>query len=313
MEINDAAISDLTLKHTRDINLLLDDKRPAVIGSLNNLTKLIESKEVSLQAKIFFFENRVLRNFLVVLENNSDSVRESAIKMLEKLNDQLDPSVKDCSLKHETQDAILLKLISRVNSIPFRETIEEIRLSICRLFLKLLRNFNQGLYKNLSDVIQVCSCLLQDKYPENKKETCALIIALATQMPELVGMSCRRMLVPLMANCSHSHSKVRKVSMECIGQLLILPKAGECFKDVFDGIKGLLDDKNSEIREEAYKSLGLCLQNFGFADIKQYEIGIIAEILSALDDDNERIRSLGSHILESFATRRKGLFEKYNS
>jgi len=313
MEINDAAISDLTLKYTRDINLLLEDKRPAVIGSINNLTKLFESKDVALAAKVCFFENRVLRNFLIVLENSSDSVRESAIKLLEKLNHQLDPSAKDCGLKAEAQDAIVLKLVSRVNSIPFRETIEEVRLAICRLLLKLLRNFGQGFHKNFGDVIYACSCLLQDKFPECKKDICALIVGLASQMPELVGMSCRRLLIPLIANCSHSHSKVRKVSIECIGQLLILPKAGECFKDVFDGIKNLLDDKNVETKEEAYRTLGLCLQNFGFADIKQFEIGIIAEILSALDDENEKIRVLGKNILDNFASRRRGLFEKYNS
>ena len=313
MDINNETISQLTLKYSRDINLLLEDKRPLVIGALNNLIKLIENKEINLQAKIFFFENRILRNYLVVLDSNSDSVREASLKLVQVFNDQLDPSDKDKIFRSETQDAILSRLVSRINVLPFKEPIEEIRLSINKLLLRILKNLNEGFYKNISEVIQVCACLLQDKYPENKKQTCLLIEGIAIQMPELLGMSCRKLLLPLLANCSHSHSKVRKVSIETIGQLLILPRAGENLKDVFDGIRALVDDKNPEIREEAFKTLGLCLEHFGFSDIKQYETIILAELLSSLDDESEKVRLLGRSIMENFAKRRKILFEKFNS
>lgn len=64
-----------------------------------------------------------------------------------------------------------------------------------------------------------------------------------------MGLNAKKILIPLSLNLNHPHSKIRKISIETTGLLLVLPKAGENLKEIWHNVKALTEDKVSNIRE----------------------------------------------------------------
>lgn len=312
MEPNREKISDLELRHGRDINLLIDEKRVNVINSLSQLTKLLSNIEFSPSERIYFFQNYILKNYLLTFDSQFDSVRENSLKLITVLNSisTINPSIK---LNTEAQCSILSKLLSKIIILPFKEPSEEIRLQITRILTDMIFAFDDAFFRLIGDVIQGISSLLQDKFPEVKKQTSLFLEKLISKFGDQIGMNSKKILTQICNNCFHTHSKIRKLSIEVLEKVIVLPKVGENVKNSIEIVSVLGNDKNPEIREEVYRCFNACLQKLSFEVLKDNEIFLISEMMSGCEDESEVIRRFCEESLKLFADRRKEFFIKFNS
>lgn len=311
MEPNRQSVTDLELKHGRDINLLLDAQRPPITNALAQLAKTMSASQYSPSDRIYFFENFVLRNYLSTFDSGFDTVREAALGFLRSVLEILKSG--NLRLTPETQTAILGRLLGRVSSVPFKEPSEEVRLAIAKTLIDLMPYFEDGFFRLAGEAIQAAACLLQDKFPEAKKQTCQLLEKFTLLYPEQVASGSKKLIVQLTANAFHAHSKIRKVSIETLAKVLGLPKVGENVRPAVEAISPLATDKSAEIREAVYRCYRGCLVSLSFETLKDNEVFLMCELFAGVDDESPAVAELCREALEAFAQRRKELFDKFET
>ncbi len=167
---------------------------------MKNLTRLVQSEIKGNQHKIYFFENYILKNFLIVLQNPSDSVREESLGFLRILlkiqDDQTQLQIETCSL-------LLKSLTARFGEIPFKENIEELRLMLIKLLGIFLKKNPQVFRRELTMVIKSLTNLMKDKYHHVKKETCSFIQKLAKLNMNEFAIGSKNLIIELSSNGTH--------------------------------------------------------------------------------------------------------------
>lgn len=298
----------MLIHHARDINQLCDPNRNTNRLSLINLIALFTDKATNPHEKTFLFENHMLKNFLIVMDSPSDSVREVAITFLRKLIEIYHHNKLNTSI--EVQSLLIEKLLSRVHKTPYNENIEELRLEIVKLAILLSDIFEAGVRKHMRLIQESLASLLKDKYAEVKKTSCGLIEKLCDKYPIEFCQNIKDILFCLVVNCQHPHYKVRKDSSAMLERLLTLPNAGAYLEDIFPCLYQLQDDKHSDVSLNSYDCIGKCLLKFELNFIKQFEDRMILFMLTGLmrNDANK----LSEHYLTEFGIRRKELKDKFD-
>lgn len=312
MEPNRANITDLELKHGRDINLLLDPQRPQITNALNQLSKTITNAQLPITDRMYFFENYILKNYLQTFDSQYDSIRESALSVLKQLIKVLNDA-KSIKLSPETQTAILNRVLSRVSSIPFKEQSEEVRLAAVSTLTELIPHFDASYYRLMGETTQAVASLLQDKFPEVKKATCLYIERLIPVYSEQIAAGAKKMLLPLINNCFHAHSKIRKISLEIVSKVIVLPRVEENVKSTVEALSPLANEKVAEIREALYKCYSSCLNHLSLEALKENEVFLMSELMAGIEDENPQISEFCRTALEGYADRRKEIFDKFGS
>lgn len=300
-------ISELMMKHTRDINQLLDPNKAKARSSLNSLNKIfLNHKEHPLEKKVFF-ETYIIKNFIVILNHKSDSVRELTIETMGNIISLCEAN--QISLNEESENYIIERICSRVNTTNFAETVEEIRNEIVKLLLAMVKIFHIGIVKNMALIQQSVLSLLSDKYPEVKKQTSTLITQLALSHPNPFSLNVRGILLSLLKNCKHNRSKVRQQSSSALISLMSLPGVGEHMDDILTCLYDLQTDKNEKVAANAYSCIAICLNQFDIDNLKRFEDQLILFMLTGLTSPIHKQQCFSS--LEAFASRRKEIHAKF--
>lgn len=311
MEPNRSNLSELELRHGRDINLLLDPQRPAVANALSQLSKTFASGATPPADLLYFFENHVLKNYLTTLDSPFDSIREASLAFLRALASLLQTAA--LAMTPETQKAILERLLGRVASVPFPEQSEEIRLSLSRLLTDLLPCFQDAFFQLSGQVVQAVACLLQDKFPESKRQACQLLEKLVALFPEQVAVGSKKLVASLTHNAFHAHSKIRRVSVDTLAKVLALPRLGENAKGAIEAIGPLAADKSVEVREAVFRCFAVCLLSLGLEALRENEVFLMCELMGGLEDESGAVAGECRAGLERFAERRKALHAQFGS
>jgi hypothetical protein len=108
-----------------------------------------------------------------VIEDKVEKHRELALGLIEKYI-QFKP--QSTLFQPEVINHLIRLLIQRVNSQPPNEVSEELRLRILVLMESLLTEFSEEFLNQVSEFSNMISKVLQDSYPEIKKQGCHLVI-----------------------------------------------------------------------------------------------------------------------------------------
>lgn len=311
MEPNRSNLSELELRHGRDINLLLDTQRPTVANALAQLSKTLSAGNTPATDVLYFFENHILKNYLTTFDSHFDSIREASLVFLRTLATLLQKA--SLSMTPETQKAILERVLGRVGAVPFPEQSEEIRLSVAKVLTDLMPCFQDAFFLLSGQVVQAVSCLLQDKFPESKKQACQLLERLVQTYPEQVATGSKKLIVALTHNAFHAHSKIRRVSVDTLAQVLSLPRIGENVKVAIEAVGPLAADKSVEVREAVYKCFVACLLSLGLEALRENEVFLMCELMGGLEDESVAVTGTCRVGLEQFAERRKVLHAQFGS
>lgn len=308
MEANKDVISDLLMKHSRDINQLLESDKAKARNAIRSLAKLLDSKELGSVEKCFFFEHHVLKNFLVVVGHKSDSVRETCVAFLDVLIGLC--SQNGIQFNNDTMDYLIAKVCSRVDSKQFAENVEEIRLEIAKLLVKMVEALANSVIKNMQTIQNAVLCLLGDKFADVKRQTSVLIIRMCELYPKEFCLNVKPVLFALLRNCRHSHSRVRKDSSLALKYLIQLPSVGDHMEEMFSCLYEMQNDKNKNVVQHSYECIGLCLNRYDLDYLKQYEDKMILFMLNGLVSDDTR--TLCTDYLDTYSQRRKKINEDFN-
>lgn len=315
--MNQEKITEITMKYSREINLLTDPNKATVRNSLKKLIQLLKSSELTKIEKIYFFENFILKNYLLTFSNSSDSVRELSLEFLKNLLKlQTDPkkNLKEdnqISLKMATSSNILKSLLNRINTFPYKENVEEIRLYLIKILTEFLKYNKEVFKREISLTILALEKILQDKFPEVKKEASNFIKKLSLALPIELGINSKNIIIEISKNNLHQHSKVRKSSLEALGHILILPKASVFLKECFSSLKKLLVDKSGAIRDKVFSCVFECLMKFELDYLREFEDDLILILLTGFEDEDLGVRERCKDFMEKFSDRRKELLETF--
>lgn len=308
MEVNKDVISELIMKYSRDINQLIDQDKVKARNSIRSLDKLMASNDVGSIEKCFFFENHILKNFLIVIGHKSDSVREKCIAFLDIL---IGLCKRDkIQFNNDTNDYLITKICSRVDTQQYAENVEEIRLEIAKLLVKMIECLNHSVIKNMQAIQKSILHLLGDKFADVKKQTSVLIIRMCELYPKEFCLNIKPILFALLKNCRHSHSRVRKESSQALKYLIQLPSVGDYMDEMFTCLYEMQNDKNSSVVQNSYECIGLCLNKYDLDYLKRFEDKMILFMLNGMV--NKDIQSICNSYLESYSIRRKKINEDFN-
>eukprot|EP00330_Aristerostoma_sp_ATCC50986_P010037 CAMPEP_0114588744 /NCGR_PEP_ID=MMETSP0125-20121206/11374_1 /TAXON_ID=485358 ORGANISM="Aristerostoma sp., Strain ATCC 50986" /NCGR_SAMPLE_ID=MMETSP0125 /ASSEMBLY_ACC=CAM_ASM_000245 /LENGTH=160 /DNA_ID=CAMNT_0001785301 /DNA_START=231 /DNA_END=713 /DNA_ORIENTATION=- len=149
---------------------------------------------------------------------------------------------------------ILKEIISRMNLQPFPETSEEIRLNIIKLMRKVftMTNYHNCFVFNLTDLSFMLAKALGDQYPDVKREASSFVMDLSKKLGDKIDDNAGVIVKALAQNLSHQHSKVRKITIEAIGEILLTPRGGAHTGEVIILLSQIVNDKASDTRKMSY-------------------------------------------------------------
>ncbi len=109
---------DFLDRHRRDLNCLLEKDRNIRMPALTRLKKELSAQPASVIEP--FYRTDLLKPLVIILEDPIEKCREIAIEMFTEF-------VETYGLKEEAQ-LLLPAIVKRMNSHPFPETSEEVRI-----------------------------------------------------------------------------------------------------------------------------------------------------------------------------------------
>lgn len=268
----------------RDINCLVETDRSLKKGALNNIERKAFDKTISNDTKKRLFEDCILKNLLYCLSDDADFIREKTLKILTKFFVEIEKT------DDNNVNLIITSLLRRVEMVPFLEKSEEVRLAIVKLLAIIVDKWTVCFNSDMAAMSSALQKLQTDPYPEIKKETGIVIQKFCKQLPEQIGLNARAILISLAENTRHQHSKVRKLSLETMTALLLVPQGGDSFKEISQFLKPLSTDKSSDVRKATFYQIEQCLMHFNTLDLKSTESKLVQFLQTGLDDDNDGIR-----------------------
>jgi len=197
------------------------------------------------------------------------------------------------NIDNEMITAILKAYAIKFNVIPFPEQSEEIRLNVLISLRKILKKgYKFSFQKNLADMAFLLSKALTDQYPEVKKECASLIMDMSTELKNSLGDHSLNIAKALVKNFGHQHWKVRKITVEATGEILLTDNGANHMKEILPALKQIINDKNLEVRKSTYEVAAKLLNGLSPGFLKDYESEIVQLLLNGLSDENEEIVQL---------------------
>jgi len=298
-----ASYLELVTKHKRDINCLNDEDKNTRKRGIIKLNRELFKSEVDKEDYFEFYSKELKKPLLRTVEDQVEKCRELSLEIITKFVENLGDKMK------EEVNFIIPVLLSRINNIPYPEESEELRLQIVQILRTLVKKFPNELLPFLSDSFVAFSKAALDAFPDVKKETAAVLIELCQQYPNKVEAYCKPIILPLLKNLSHQHSRVRRAHMETIQQLLLC--APRFIEDFLPKLKDLQEDRSQDVRKLYFNSLKVLLLHIDYTWVKTYESSLLLHLMSGLSDDSEDIEKDTITALDEVGLRRKELAIKY--
>ncbi|KAL4472321.1 hypothetical protein ABPG72_002804 [Tetrahymena utriculariae] len=297
MEIEQsAAYEELVKNYQRDINCLIDDDRNLRKKGLTTILKQTFATSTPTKELLQFFQINVLKNLLRTIDDSIEKNRELAQNIIQQFYIRAKDSVD--LIDREVTQQILQKLCSRVNTIPYAEQSEEIRLLITQNMIELVKLFSQHFVPIVGDFAVAISRLIQDQYPEVKKTGATLVEECSKQLKQYIGHHGLQIAKSLAKNFEHQHSKVRKVTVQALTTFLLCEGAGCLYEHVNASYNKVINDKINEVRKTAYESVAQLLNSFSVPNLRNFESDLVLLLLNSLSDEVQENIQLGQKLIE---------------
>lgn len=302
MDLN--KFDDLLLVCQREINLLNDNNKLNCKNALIKLCDKLLDDNINIDNRSKLFSQYVASKFIQLFDHSSDYIRENSVIYLHKIISKLDNIDKDIL------ELIIKKLLDRYNEYPFKEQVEEIRLSNIEYYEKIILLIPDLFKIYLTNILLFCENILKDNFPESKRKAAEFIIKLADVYPSEIGPNCKNIIINLTKNCKHQHNKIRNISVKCIGRLIVLPNAGKFFNEIEIYLKSLLNDKTKSNKLEVLEIAKQCVNLFNYGDLKKYETKLLLLLILGVSDPNEEVRNYAINCINNCSKNRKEIYEK---
>ncbi|KAM3147877.1 hypothetical protein pb186bvf_000205 [Paramecium bursaria] len=283
----------------RDINCMIDQDRNIRRQGISKINDYFKDHS-NPQDKILIFDGYIIKNVLRALEDQVEKHRELTLQLI---TNYLNLSNQEYNF--EIMKLILEAIIQRLNTLPFLETSEEIRLQLIQLLKLLLVKQHSCFRESLQKIAHMFSKAFQDNFPEMKKESAIFASELSKAYPigEYMGDSIKILTI----NMQHAHTKVRKSSVESLANI-ILSRVNGSFLDIsLNTLKLLSFDKSTDVRKSTFKCISDLLMQFSINNLNIYENQLLLILLNGLSDENADIQHFTIEALDQVGVKRNKL------
>ena len=141
----------------------------------------------------------------------------------------------------------------------------------------------------LAELTSSLSKVLLDANPAMKEECAMFLGILSHKLKTKIGHHSKAMLASLVQNTKHQRSKVRRLSIRAIGDVIKTDNAPPLLKDVVSQLKLLVNDKIAEVRKELYLVVKEWLASFDITYLRMFECDLVLLLLAGVGDESPEI------------------------
>ena len=144
-----------------------------------------------------------------------------------------------------------------------------------------------------------------DPNPEMKSKGAQFAAAMCRDLRKETGHFMRSTVVALTSNLQHQHSKVRKVTLKSLEDIIIANGAEAFLIETFGQLRYTMNDRSQDVRKMFYTVLQSWMTKMELTAMRQYEHHFIIYLLNGLSDDCPEINAECREFLEVHGTRMK--------
>mmetsp|Transcript_26674 Transcript_26674/g.61372 ORF Transcript_26674/g.61372 Transcript_26674/m.61372 type:complete len:926 (-) Transcript_26674:17-2794(-) len=214
---------------------------------------------------------------------------------------------------------LLRALLDRVNTQPFPEQSEELRMEVLHLLGKLFDRCQTRLDPFAASIIDAVAKALTDTCPDAKKECCDIVKKMSTYFQEeRISRAAVPLLAALLGNLKHQHWKVRRATLDCLGAMLSLQAPSlDHMEEVIPHLSAMLTDRTVAVRLSLAECLekwllkGLCFKqpaltsfddDLGLTGFDKFEARLIMLLLGTVaDEETVQVGAVALAALEKVA------------
>jgi len=117
-------------------------------------------------------------------------------------------------------------------------------------------------------------------------------------LKDIIGDHSSGIARALCKNLLHQHSKVRKSTIEALGEILLTKNASSTLNEVIVNLKSIINDKVSEVRKATYIIIAKLINGFPKSVLIDWEAELLQLLLNGLTDEQLDVISLCMELLE---------------
>ena len=154
----------------------------------------------------------------------------------------------------------------------------------------------------------VCSAIARschDTNPEMKQKVSNFASQLAQAHSEKVGQFFKTTVEGLTVNLGHQHSKVRKVTLRGLQEVVCARNAEPFLNDSIPVLRQIMNDRSQDVRINFYNVIKHWMTKMEIMSLRSYESHFILFLLNGIADENQDIAQGCVSFLEEHGKRMK--------
>ncbi|KAJ8681596.1 hypothetical protein QAD02_017388 [Eretmocerus hayati] len=241
-QLDESEFSDICKKLQADNKC---ERKQALQTILQDVLVLLENLDERNSLELWeTFHRPVVR----ILHDPVEACRDLALEILKKFLLHL-----PCSDKNIVY--VIPIMSKRLGCQELIEQSEEVRLKSIILLRSIVIKYNGKMASYIEDLIAILTRTVMDKYPRVKQESCECICALAKGLKNEFYSRSEAFVKPILTNMSHQHYKIRVMTVETIGTVL-LNGNGKSIEFVTGPLAERLFDQSGAVRTAVVEVAG---------------------------------------------------------
>ena len=145
----------------------------------------------------------------------------------------------------------------------------------------------------------------QDSNPEMKQRLATFAGKFCRELKEKSGVYMKGTVLSLSANLAHQHSKVRKVTLKGLQDVIVARGAEQYLEDALPQLKYSMNDRSQDVRSIFVTVLRFWMTNMEIQSLRSFEDSFVLFLLNGISDENEDISKTCREFLEEHGKRMK--------
>jgi len=109
---------------------------------------------------------------------------------------------------------------------------------------------------------------------------------LCRELKDVAGHHMKMLVIGLTANLAHQHSKVRKITLKGLTDIMVARGAEPFLTDSVPQLKFSMNDRSQDVRLIFYEVLRHWMKNMELSCLRDHESFLIQFLLNGISDDN---------------------------
>ena len=162
---------------------------------------------------------------------------------------------------------------------------EEVRVQLIDLLEVCLASDKFAFLPHLGPISFMLSRALQDSNPEMKQRAALFAGKLCRELQDKIGVYMKTSVVSMAGNLAHQHSKVRKITLNGMQDVIVARGAERFIEDALAQLKFSMNDRSADVRAVFYNVLQHWMTHMDIQSLRVFEDSFILFLLNGIADE----------------------------